>query len=55
MFSIGTTNFGGTLSSFIPKGMHLFLVTSFILCLYFHNSTYFHFVAIGYRMGVKFH
>jgi hypothetical protein len=53
-FSIGTTNFGGTLSSFNPKGMHLSLVILFF-CLYFHNSTYFHFLIIGYRKGVKFH
>jgi hypothetical protein len=54
VFSIGITNFGEVLSSFIPKGMHLSLVTSFVLCLYFHNSTSSHFLAIGYKMDVKF-
>jgi hypothetical protein len=41
MFSTNTTNFDGVLSFFIPKGMHLSLATSFVLCLYFHNSTSF--------------
>ncbi len=54
MFSIGIINFGGTLSSFIPKGMHLSLVTSFVFCLYFHNLTSFHFLVIRYRKGVEF-
>ncbi len=55
MFSIETTNFGGMFPSFIPKGMHLSIVISFVLCLYFHNSTSFHVLVIGYKMGVKFH